>query len=187
MPRARPQHQPGADREPRDTGCGSHREPTQGRHKRRRRMGRGARAGTAQARARRGLRGRLGLAARAALKRWTDPPAHTEGTPPWHLPRGAASLARWLRAWAGRRARPVARPESVESGLGVAANPAAPFARPALRPPFARPTRLPPIAQAPHRPRLHSSTAQAHEALHGPLAFRPALGSAGSLPPDRPQ
>lgn len=104
--------------------------------------GPGAREGTAQARARWGLRGRLVLAARAALRRWTDPPAHTAGTPPWLLPRGAASLARWLRAWAGRRARPVARPESVESGLRVAANPAAPFARPALRPPLARPTRL---------------------------------------------
>lgn len=79
-----------------------------------------------------GLRGRLGLAARAALRRWTGLPGHTEGTGSWLLPRGAASLARWLRVRAGRRARPVARPESVESSLRVAANPTAPFARPAL-------------------------------------------------------
>lgn len=152
-----PQHRPGA------AGGRGGRPGRPGGGRRRRGTGRGPRRGTAQARARWGLRGRLGLAARAALRRWTGPPAHTEGTRSWLLPRGAASLARWLRVGAGRRARPVARPESVESGLRAAANPQrrspgppcllrGPRPRPAPVPPLSRPTEPPPMAQAPQGP-----------------------------------
>lgn len=139
-----PEHQPASARRP---GVGG-RPGSTGKGRRRRGTGWGPGRGTAQARARRGLRGRLGLAARAALRRETGPRAPAERTKPRLLPRGAASLARWLRVGAGRRAHPVARPESVESSLRATANPAAPFARPAPPPSWPPPPARP--FPAPH-------------------------------------
>lgn len=46
------------------------------------------------------------------------PAAQAEKTLPRLLPRGTASLTRWLRAGAGRRARPVARPGPLSPASG---------------------------------------------------------------------
>lgn len=91
------------------------------------------------------------------------------------------SLARWLApGWAGRRARPVARPESVESGLRAAANPAAPFAQPALPPwrppPSARPCPAPHSRHRLRRRRKAPPTSRRRAGAYG-------LGRSARVPP----
>lgn len=83
----------------------------------------------------------------------------------------------------------MARPESVESGLRAAANPTAPFARPALPPsrppPSARPCPAPDSRRRLRRRCEAPPTPRRRAGACGPAhsASRPSLGSAGALSP----